>query len=98
MTSSPNSHNALMGRSGEVMELVSAAQLEEQPGAGALQSDSRAHVPDHWAVFPPQVERNRLGKSSMDLESDQIPLWLLPGGTGRGAGPEAGPRGGGVGR
>lgn len=36
----------------------------------------------------------RLGKASRDLESAQIALWLLPGGTGRGTGPEAGPPGG----
>lgn len=35
---------------------------EREPGVGALQSGSRAHVPNYSAVFPFQVERNKAGK------------------------------------
>lgn len=72
------------------MEPVPGCLAQGEPGVGALQSGSRTHVPTTQLCSRSKWKGIKLGKASRDLESAQIPLWLLPDGTGRGTGPEAG--------
>ena len=65
---------------------VADLELEHRP------SGSRVRAPDRSARFPVRVERC-MRRGGLELQGAQTPLWLLPGGKGRGTGPEADPPG-----